>query len=103
MWVMKNTEDGKIGMDQVSGPFMVNIPLCRVCFGWVVSQLVEFFIAFGGVIMQVPIKDIMAQVVVDDLIMELVVLIIITEVEDLHGVRKVVLIGAQKVVLLKTT
>ena len=53
--------------------------------------------------MQVPIKDIMAQVVVDDLIMELVVLIIITEVEDLLGVRKVVLIGAQKVVLSKTT
>ena len=45
----------------------------------------------------------MAQVVVDDPIMELVVLIIITEVEDLLGVRKVVLTGAQKVVLLKTT
>ena len=45
----------------------------------------------------------MAQVVVDDPIMELVVLIIITEVEDLIGVRKVVLTGAQKVVLLKTT
>ena len=45
----------------------------------------------------------MAQVVVDDLIMELVVLIIITEAEDPIGVRKVVLTGAQKVVLLKTT
>ena len=45
----------------------------------------------------------MAQVVVDDPIMERVVLIIITEVEDLLGVRKVVLTGAQKVVLLKTT
>ena len=38
MWVMKNMEDGKIGMDQVSGPFMVNMPLCPVCLGWVVTQ-----------------------------------------------------------------
>ena len=57
----------------------------------------------GGVITQVPIKDIMVQVVVADPIMELVVLIIITEVEDLLGVRKVVHTGAQKAVLLKTT
>ena len=45
----------------------------------------------------------MVHVVGVDPIMELVVLIIITEVEDLLGVRKVVLTGAQKVVLLKTT
>ena len=45
----------------------------------------------------------MAQVVVDDPIMERVVLIIITEVEDLLGVRKVVLTGAQRAVLLKIT
>ena len=45
----------------------------------------------------------MVQVVVADPIMELVVLIIITEVEDLLGVRKVVHTGAQKAVLLKTT
>ena len=53
--------------------------------------------------MQVPIKDIMVQVVVEDPIMELVVLTIIIGVEDLLGVRKAVLIGAQKVILLKIT
>ena len=53
--------------------------------------------------MQVPIKDIMVQVVVEDPIMELVVLIIVIGLEDLLGVQKAVLIGAQKAVLLKTT
>ena len=57
----------------------------------------------GGVITQVPIKDIMVQVVVVDPIMELVVLIIIIGIEDLLGVQKAVLTGAQKAVLLKTT
>jgi hypothetical protein len=45
----------------------------------------------------------MVQVVAEDHIMELVVLIIITEVEDLLGVQKVVLTGTLKAVLLKTT
>ena len=38
MLVMKNMEDGKIEMDQAFGPFMVNMPLCPVCLGWVVTQ-----------------------------------------------------------------
>ena len=57
----------------------------------------------GGVITQVPIKDIMVQVVVVDPIMELVVLTILIGVEDLLGVRKAVLTGAQKVIILKIT
>ena len=96
-------EDGKIEMDQAFGPFMVNMPLCPACLGWVVTQWVEDIIAIGGVITQVPIKGIMVQVVVEDPIMELVVLIIIIGVEDLLGVQKAVLTGAQKAVLLKTT
>ena len=38
MLVMKNMEDGKIEMDQAFGPFMVNMPLCPACLGWVVTQ-----------------------------------------------------------------
>ena len=84
--------DGKTEEGPVFGLFMVNMPSCLACLGWVVTRSVEATTVIGGATMRVPIDDIMAQVTVDDLITERTVRTIIAEIPGPLGARKVPLL-----------